>query len=90
MFNQFLKFLAITPVPLEEVTEVPQAVKTVDSVIAVFNQVLDDLKEVQEKAVENIAEATIAIAELQKDIAENAKESERAKSIMDKIGGLLS
>lgn len=88
MLTQVLKFFSVNTEPLD-LPEIP-AVKTVDSVIAVFNQVLDDLKEVQEKAVENIAEATIAIAELQKDIAENAKESERAKSIMDKIGGLLS
>lgn len=87
MLTQILKFFTVNTDPID-LPEIPQP-KTVDSVVAIFQQVLNDLKEVQENAVENIADATIVIAELQKEIDENAKESERAKSIMDKIGGLL-
>lgn len=82
-------FVAITPVPLEEATEVIPEIKTVDSVISAFSSVLADLKEVETTANGNIEYATQRIKELQDGITADTAEATRAKAIAGKIEGLL-
>lgn len=79
------KYFSIAPLELPIIP----TVKTVDSVISAFTSVLVDLQEVQDNAVEDMANAAITIKILQDGIVLNAKESERAKAIIDKIKGLL-
>lgn len=75
--------------------------KTVECVIKVFTTVVNDLKEIQESAVEEMAlcaidieeikkSAEVRIAKCQTTITEKANESDRAKAIIEKISGLLS